>query len=160
MKKKIFSGAAAVLAAAAIMTLCGLSASAEGYADPMNEVSEAAAVCQNEGTVFCASPSYDDPDAGYDIILTDTSSIPDSNSSVTVSSEKEEKNWGKIIGIAVIISAVVTGLVVYFTFRGYKYNGMTEPYKFKEKAPLELTDSEDVLIDVHVTSVHINRNRS
>ena len=43
-------------------------------------------------------------------------------------------------------------------YRGYKYNGQTEPYEFKDKAPLELREKEDVLIDVRVTTEHIERD--
>ena len=59
-----------------------------------------------------------------------------------------------------IISIIGTGLIVYFIYRGYKYNGMTEPYEFKNKAPLELKDREDALIDVHVTTRRIERNNN
>lgn len=71
-----------------------------------------------------------------------------------------KKNWLKIILVALGISAVVTGITVYIIYRGYKYNGMTEPYEYKNKAGLELTVKDDQLIDVHVTSVHINREHS
>ena len=89
---------------------------------------------------------------GYDIVPLDTAS--------SSSSEGKSVNWVKIILISLAISAVVTGIAIYMIYRGYKYNGMTEPYEFKHKAPLHLQEREDALIDVHVTSVHIEHNNN
>ena len=74
------------------------------------------------------------------------------------SKEKKQKNWLKIILIAVGIGLVVSVITVLVIRSGYKNNGKTEPYEFKNKAPLDLTDSRDELVDVKVTSERIHRD--
>lgn len=150
MKKKMLPKTAAILAAALTISACGLSVSAESYNHtPVNESAPAAVILQEEDNVYSAALTDHDYDSGYEIALTANSN-----------SENKDTDWLKIILISLGISILVTGITVYFIYKGYKYNGMTEPYEFKDKAPLDLTDSEDVLIDVHVTSVHINRDKS
>ncbi len=143
MKKNFLSKTAAVLAAAAMIAACGLSVSAESYID--TAVNEASVQAEDEAftAVYEYDSSYD-----YDIVPTAKSSS---------SSGEKSTDWLKIIIVALVISILGTGLTVYFIYRGYKYNGMTEPYEYKDKAPLELSDREDVLIDVHVTTRHIER---
>ena len=149
MKKSILKRTAAVCAAA-LLTFGGLtvSAAAEDTTAPAI-VTETADMLPTDNTVVTVPVTGGEQD-DYDIVTLDTGS----------SSDKQEKNWGKIILIAVIISIIGTGLIVYFIYRGYKYNGMTEPYEFKNKAPLELKDREDALIDVHVTTRRIERNNN
>ena len=143
MKKNFLSKTAAVLAASAMIAACGLSVSAESYID--TAVNEASVQAEDEAftAVYEYDSSYD-----YDIVPTAKSSS---------SSGEKSTDWLKIIIVALVISILGTGLTVYFIYRGYKYNGMTEPYEYKDKAPLELSDREDVLIDVHVTTRHIER---
>lgn len=150
MKKSILKRTAAVCAAAALLTFGGLtvSAAAEDTTAPAT-VTETVDMLPTDNTVVTVPITGGEQD-DYDIVTLDTGN----------SSEKQEKNWGKIILIAVIISIIGTGLIVYFIYRGYKYNGMTEPYEFKNKAPLELKDREDALIDVHVTTRRIERNNN
>ena len=150
MKKSILKRTAAVCAAAALLTFGGLtvSAAAEDTTAPAI-VTETADMLPTDNTVVTVPVTGGEQD-DYDIVTLDTGS----------SSDKQEKNWGKIILIAVIISIIGTGLIVYFIYRGYKYNGMTEPYEYKNKAGLDLAVREDNLVDVHVTSVHINRDHS
>ncbi len=68
-------------------------------------------------------------------------------------------NWFKIIGISFLISTVGTIAAVVMIYRGYKFNGRTEPYPYNNKAPLELTDSEDILVDTDVRRERIERDR-
>lgn len=150
MKKSILKRTAAVCAAAALLTFGGLtvSAAAEDTIVPAT-VTENVDVLPADSTVVTVPVTGGDRD-DYDIAMLDTGS----------SSKKEEHNWVKIILIALAVSVIGTGLIVYFIYRGYKYNGMTEPYEFKNKAPLELKDREDALIDVHVTTRRIERNNN
>ena len=150
MKKSILKRTAAVCAAATLLTFGGLtvSAAAKDTTAPAI-VTETVDMLPADNTVVTVPVTGGEQD-DYDIVTLDTGS----------SSDKQEKNWGKIILIAVIISIIGTGLIVYFIYRGYKYNGMTEPYEFKNKAPLELKDREDALIDVHVTTRRIERNNN
>lgn len=67
-------------------------------------------------------------------------------------------NWFKVIGTAFLISTIGTVVVVALIYRGYKYNGRTEPYPYNNKAPLELFDSEDILVDTDVRRERIERN--
>lgn len=140
MKKNIFKRSAAVITAALVLLCCGIPASAESI------TADNAAAIANEENAGTAVYGYDG-DYDYDIIQTAESS-----------SSESKKNWLKIILIALGISIIGTGIIVYIIYRGYKYNGMTEPYEYKDKAPLELSDREDVLIDVHVTTRHIERD--
>ena len=144
MKKNILKRSAAVIAAALTLLCCGISASAESVIAA--DAPAAAAAEENAGAAFYGY----DGDYDYDIITTANSGI----------SEKEEKNWVKIIIVALVVSLLATGIIIFVIYRGYKYNGMTEPYEYKNKAPLELSDREDVLIDVHVTTRHIERNNN
>ncbi len=144
MKKNILKRSAAVIAAALTLLCCGISASAESVIAA--DAPAAAAAEENAGAAFYGY----DGDYDYDIITTANSG----------SSEKEEKNWVKIIIVALVVSLLATGIIIFVIYRGYKYNGMTEPYEYKNKAPLELSDREDVLIDVHVTTRHIEKNNN
>ena len=81
-------------------------------------------------------------------------------SSKNSSSKKKEVSWPKIILISLGISALVTGITVFYIYNGYKNNGKTEPYKYNEKAPLELSEMMDTLVDVRVTKRHIERNNN
>ncbi len=66
-------------------------------------------------------------------------------------------NWVKVGGISLLISIVVTGAVVVMIYHGYKHNGKTEPYPYDSKAPLELTDTEDILVDTDIQRERIQR---
>ena len=68
-------------------------------------------------------------------------------------------NWFKVGGGAFLISTIGTIVIVGWIYSGYKFNGRTEPYPYNRKAPLELTDSEDVLIDRQIRRERIERNR-
>ena len=62
-------------------------------------------------------------------------------------------------GGAFLISTIGTIVIVIWIYSGYKFNGQTEPYPYSRKAPLELTGSEDVLIDRQIRRERIERNR-
>ncbi len=96
---------------------------------------------------------YDDYDYDYDYDYND-------NAPQSSSHEKKPKNWLKIILISLGIGLLVSVITVLVIRSGYKNNGQTEPYEFKNKAPLDLTDSRDELVDVQVTSVRINRDNN
>ncbi len=70
--------------------------------------------------------------------------------------EDDSPDMVKVIIIAVVIGAVVTGLTVFIIYHGYKANGMTEPYPYNDKAPLELTEANDILVDTIVKKERIN----
>lgn len=149
MKKNCIKKTAAVIAAALTIFCCGISASAESI-----DIAEVPAA--SEVNDYAVVYGYDDYDGNYDYNYNNDNAPATGKSK----SEPEKKNWLQIILIALGVSIVGTGLTVYFIYRGYKYNGMTEPYEYKDKAPLELSDREDVLIDVQVTTRHIERNNN
>ena len=68
-------------------------------------------------------------------------------------------DWFKVGGGAFLISTIGTIVIVIWIYSGYKFNGQTEPYSYSRKAPLELTGSEDVLIDRQIRRERIERNR-
>lgn len=74
------------------------------------------------------------------------------------SSTNENVNWGKIIAISAGVSIVVTGIVVFMIFNSYKNNGKTEPYPYNQKAPLQLTESNDILVDTRITKIKIEKD--
>ncbi|MBQ8132820.1 MAG: hypothetical protein IJ192_00155 [Clostridia bacterium] len=76
------------------------------------------------------------------------------------SSRSEKPNMVRVVLISLGISVVVTGLTVHSIYRGYKYNGQTEPYQYSKKAPLQLTLAEDELIDTQVTKRRIERRNN
>lgn len=161
ISKNIISRASAVLCAAAVMACCGSAAdAAELYDAPLQE-NTAAVMTVNVGNgpeaVYTADT--DTFDYGYDV-YGDSYDYHYDHYERNVSGSKGDKNWVKIILIALGVSLAVTGITVYIIYRGYKYNGMTEPYEYKNKAGLDLAVKEDRLVDVHVTSVHINRDNS
>lgn len=165
MKQHFFAKTAAVLLSAGILAFGGMSAAAAGADAVIDEVPAITAAapaapaaptdCGEIPAVAAAQPDslYAAAD-DYTVMLTDT------DDDIIAEAPKKSKNWVKIILIALAVSLVITGITVYMIFRRYKYNGQTEPYEFKEKAPLELKEKEDVLIDVRVTSVHINRDNN
>ncbi len=142
-----------VMLVACSVMLCGFAVSAAA-AEPLPELTT---VTENAPALTTADITLSqDTDTtvgslsgedGYTIELTDTSS-----------GSKKSVNWLKIILISVGISLVITIIVVLVIYNGYKSNGQTEPYEFKNKAPLDLKETEDILVDVSVTSVHINRD--
>jgi len=75
-------------------------------------------------------------------------------------SPKKQKSvsWGKIIAVSIIVSAIATLITVFMIFNGYKHNGKSEPYPYDKKAPLELTDSEDILVDTDIRRERRERN--
>lgn len=94
--------------------------------------------------------------------------IPDSDAEIitvaanrteTVSTKREEpKNMGRIILTAAGISIVVSLCSVIYIFHSYKTNGQSEPYPYDKKAPLELTEREDIMIDRKVERERINHD--
>ena len=66
-------------------------------------------------------------------------------------------DWGRTIGTSLVVSIVGSIVAVIFVYHGYKFNGRTEPYQYTRKAPLELTDSEDVLVDKYLKTERIER---
>ena len=75
------------------------------------------------------------------------------------SSYRMETNWGRAIGTSVLVSVIGSVVVVAFVFGRYKFHGRTEPYQYNRKAPLELTGSEDILIDTQIKRERIERDR-
>ncbi len=66
-------------------------------------------------------------------------------------------NMGRTIGTSLVVSIIGSVVAVLVVFGRYKFNGRTEPYPYTRKAPLELTDSEDVLVDQYVKTERIER---
>lgn len=149
MIKKYFSRTFAVIAAAAAVSSCGMAVSAESNVPELPLEEPAAQVMSVD---YSVSPEIMDVDYDYDYDY----NFGYDEYEVTEKSSKK-KDWVKIILVALGVSIVVTGVTVYMIYRSYKYNGMTEPYEYKDKAPLELTEKEDQLVDVHVTKRHINK---
>lgn len=148
MIKKHISRTLAVFAAAAAVSACGgMAVSAEN--DLPLPVEEPAA--QTVTVTDAETPEIITVDYNYTYEY-DEYEVNES------SKKNKKKDWVKIILVGLGISIVVTGITVYMIYRSYKYNGMTEPYEYKNKAPLELTEKEDQLVDVHVTKRHINKD--
>lgn len=143
MKKKCF-----LICAAAALTLgCAVSAApvtANAQAEPRAQIVS----YEDEAQAAYVDYSADDE---YDHVITPMSSTTSKNKSV---------NWVKVILISVAISLLVTGVTVFFIYRGYKHNGETEPYEFTKKAPLELTEKEDTLVDVRITTRRIESDNN
>jgi len=68
-------------------------------------------------------------------------------------------NWFKVVGGAFLVSTIGTIVIVAIIYGGYKFNGRTEPYPYTRKAPLELTGTEDILVDTQIRRERIDRNR-
>lgn len=109
---------------------------------------------------FAAGKEYSEPD----IMTTDVNynTYSEDDNSVENMSRRNDDNSKpditKIIIVAAVSSVVVVSVIVLFIYRSYKTNGMTEPYPYKQKAPLQLTETEDILIDTRVSKVKISRN--
>lgn len=102
--------------------------------------------------------------AAYDY-ETDVNTMVTSESDDTYSVENMSRDYhddnpdmGKVIIVAIAVSALVTGITVFIICHSYKTNGMTEPYPYNQKAPLQLTEADDMLVDTKVTKVRINKN--
>lgn len=143
--RRILSCAAAVLAVSACACMFTLGASAEEH---MNAAAVQETVTENNGNNI-VKVEYD---SGYKYDAVDSQSSSSKN--------KEEVSWPKLILISLGISAVVTGITVLFIYNSYKNNGQTEPYKYNEKAPLELSEKTDSLVDVRVTKRRIEQNNN
>lgn len=80
---------------------------------------------------------------------------------VTMSSDSDsdKPDMTKVILIAAGISIVVTGITVVCIYISYKTNGKTEPYQFGSKAPLDLKESSDILVDTRITKVKIKDDK-
>ncbi|MGN0470003.1 MAG: hypothetical protein ACI4GV_03710 [Acutalibacteraceae bacterium] len=106
--------------------------------------------------VCAATEDFDEP-----TVTIENAAVNDDGAAIVAvskSSEKDKPNMGKVIGIAAGISIVVTGIVVFCIYNSYKTNGMTEPYQYNNKAPLNLTESRDVLVDTRITKRKIEKN--
>ncbi len=146
MKKKYFLICAAALAVAASVSFGAMTVNAQDEIVPET----AAAVQADTAGADAVYIDYAHDNYEYDYYTT---------TATTGSTKKKSVNWLQVILISVGISAIVTGITVAIIYKGYKHNGMTEPYEYTKKAPLELTDKEDELVDVRVTSRKIERNR-
>lgn len=69
--------------------------------------------------------------------------------------DEDKPDMAKVIGIGLVFSIVVTAATIFFIYRSYKTNGMTEPYPYNQKAPLQLTDAEDRFVDKTVVKIKI-----
>lgn len=58
------------------------------------------------------------------------------------------------LGIALLIGLIYYARVIHT----YKYNGKTEPYPYRQKSTLHLTNQSDVLVDTHVVTRRIERS--
>lgn len=106
--------------------------------------------------VCAATENFDEP-----TVTVENAAVNDDDAAIVTvskSSEADKPNMGKVIGIAAGISIVVTGIVVFCIYNSYKTNGMTEPYQYNNKAPLNLTESRDVLVDTKITKEKIEKN--
>ena len=104
-------------------------------------------------TAVCA---YDDAECINDPSVQQTAyDYYDENNS----SYRMRTNWGRAIGTSVLVSVIGSVVVVAFVFGRYKFHGRTEPYPYNRKAPLELTGSEDILIDTQIRRERIERDR-
>ena len=72
-------------------------------------------------------------------------------------SDSRPVSMGRTIGTSVVVSIVGSVIAVLVVWGRYKFNGRTEPYPYTRKAPLELTDREDVLVDRYVKTERIER---
>ena len=83
---------------------------------------------------------------------------------VTVStdskSKKDSSDLVKDILIALGISLAVSGITVVVIACRYKFNGKTEPYPYNKKAPLTLSQSEDVHIDTRLEKHKKQKNEN
>lgn len=98
-------------------------------------------------------------DTDMTVTVENTDSANDTYSIEKMSKDNDDNpSMGQIIVVAVVAGAVVTGIAVFLIYRSYKTNGMTEPYPYNQKAPLQLTEANDVLVDTRVTKVRINKD--
>lgn len=109
--------------------------------------------------VNAAQPDYTSPDVQQTTYnYYDDDYYDDYYSSTSQPRGQRPVNWFKVGGMAFLISTIGTIVTVAMIYRGYKYNGRTEPYPYSRKAPLELTDSEDILIDTQIRRERIERD--
>lgn len=89
----------------------------------------------------------------------DSSSSSSSQTQSPKEKKKKEKtpDLGRAIIIGLVAAVVVDGVAVFLIFNGYKNNGKTEPYPYSQKAPLNLTKREDVLVDTTVEKRKIEK---
>ena len=66
-------------------------------------------------------------------------------------------NMGRTIGTSLVVSIIGSVVAVLVVFGRYKFNGRTEPYPYNRKAPLVLTESEDVLVEQYIKTERIER---
>lgn len=158
IKKHIISRTSAVICAAAAIACCPMANAAEPYTDAVQEPLSAAAQAESYNSAPEVITVTDYYDYGYDYYGPDYDYHYDHYE--RYENKNGKKDWLKIILVALGVSLAITGITVFIIYRGYKYNGMTEPYEYKNKAGLELAVRDDQLVDVHVTSVHINRDHS
>lgn len=149
-KKYLLSGLV-VLMAVTIVVWCGVSLSAA-----------AAELPAAPQVVTVDTGYYDD---GYDDYYDDyyndyynddyRGERPSSSSEIRT---PKPKNWLMIIGCTIVIPAVAALVFVIGTISSYKHNGKTEPYPYNNKAPLELTEADDILVDTDIRRVRIQRD--
>lgn len=113
-----------------------------------------AAEADDEPAIVAADRDYDteygNKDEDYSIVETAKSSKSSSGSHSIV----------KAILVAFGVSTVGTIIWVIVIVNGYKNNGKTEPYPYNKKAPLELTEASEELINTEVTKRKIERNNN
>lgn len=90
---------------------------------------------------------------------------PSESSAVTSSQTaekkpKKERNLGKGIAIGLGVGVVGTGISVFLVWRSYKTNGQSEPYLYTKKAPLDLSESRDTLIDTIIDKTKIEKQNN
>lgn len=66
-------------------------------------------------------------------------------------------DMGRAIGTSLVVSIIGSVVAVLVVFGRYKFNGRTEPYPYNRKAPLVLTESEDVLVEQYIKTERIER---
>lgn len=57
-----------------------------------------------------------------------------------------------------IFGVVCGGISVVIVYLRYKNNGKSEPYPYNNKATLNLSQSDDLLVDTRVTHVKVHKN--
>lgn len=91
-------------------------------------------------------------------ITTAAASADQSELELTEVSRKRNSGGGRFIVFGFIAAPLAAGVFALITINGYKNNGKTEPYPFTSKAPLELTEKNDFLINTEVTKRKLNNN--
>lgn len=159
-KKHFLSAASAILALTAVIGMGALSVSAEKAAGDTASEPIVTIGAADQTAVTKASSANDTGATSVISSSSGTAQAASTKASTDNIKKKKTVSWPKVIIIAVVISVIITGASVFGIYHSYKHNGMTEPYEYTKKAPLELAVKEDDLVDVKVTKRQIERNNN